>query len=89
MSTIAFHTLNRAVLEFVVEHRDDDPVLATMQRAITELSRQAANIALDRSKRVLAIEISEEVLRVLLSYIYDEYPEEFRTFPPVSGFTRL
>lgn len=88
MSTQDFQTLNSAVLEFVVKHRDTDPLLTTMQRTITELSRQAADIALDLSKRLLAIEMSMDVLRVLLGYISAEYPEEFRTFPPVSGFTQ-
>ena len=88
MADKAFHILNNAVLEFVVKHRDTDPVVATMQHAITELSQQAADSTLDLSKRILAVDMSTHVVRVLLVYISQEYPEEFRTFPPVSGFTR-
>lgn len=88
MADKAFHMLNNVVLEFVVKHRDTDPVVATMQRAITELSQQAADSTLDLSKRILAVDMSNDVLRVLLGYISQEYPKEFKAFPPVSGFTR-
>ena len=88
MSDKAFHMLNNVVLEFVVKHRDVDPVVATMQRTITELSRQTADLTLDFSKRILTIGMAANVLRVLLDYISEEYPEEYKALPPVSGFTR-
>ena len=88
MSDKAFHMLNDAVLEFVVKHRDTDPVVATMQRTLTDLSQQAADSTLSLSKRILAVDIADEILRVLLNYISQEYPKVFRTLPPVAGFTR-
>ena len=87
MADKAFHMLNTAVLEFVAKHRDTDPVVATMQRTITELAKQSADSTLDLSKRIMAVDMSWDVLRVLLGYISQEYPKEFRAFPPVSGFT--
>ena len=88
MSDKAFDMLNNAVLEFVVKHRDVDPVVATMQRTITELSRQAADTTLDLSKRLMSVDMADKVLRALLGYIEQEYPEEYKALPPVSGFTR-
>ena len=87
MANEAFHTLNNAVIEFAIEYRDSDPLVATMQRTITELSRQAVDIASDLSKRLLAIEMAMDVLRVLLGYIEQEYPKEYRALPPAPGFT--
>ena len=88
MANKAFDMLNNAVLEFVVKHRDDDPVVATMQRTITELSVLPANVSLDLSKRILAVDMATEMLRALLRYIEQEYPEEYKALPLVSGFTR-
>ena len=79
--------MNDAVIEFVVKHRDTDPMLATMQRTITELSVHFADVSLDLSKRLMSVDLADKVLRALLSYIEQEYPEEFRTLPPASGFT--
>ena len=88
MSDKTFDMLNDAVIEFAVKHRDVDPVVATMQRTITELSRQVADSMLDLSKRILAVDMAGEALRTLLGYIEQEYPEEYKALPPVSGFTR-
>ena len=88
MSDKTFDTLNDAVIEFVVKHRDVDPVVATMQRTITELSVLPANVSLDLSKRILAVDMATEMLRALLRYIEQEYPEEYKVLPLVSGFTR-
>ena len=88
MTDKAFDMLNNAVIEFVVKHQDTDPVVATMQRAITELSQQTADTTLDLSKRMMVVKMTLGMLRVLIGYISVEYPNEFRTFPPVSGFTR-
>ena len=88
MSDKSFEMLDNAVRRFVAKHRDVDPVIATMQRTITELARQAADLSLDLSKRMMTVVMSEDVLHVLLDYIREEYPNEFRNFPPVSGFTR-
>ena len=88
MADKTFDMLNNAVLKFVVKHRDVDPVVATMQRTITELSRQAADLTLDFSKRILTVGMAANVLRVLLDYISEEYPEEYKALPPVSGFTQ-
>ena len=88
MTDEAFHMLSNAVIEFVIKHRDTDPVVATMQRTITELSHQTADTTLDLSKRLIVVEIATEVLHVLICYISVEYPKEFRNFPPVSEFTR-
>ena len=82
-----FRKMNDAVLEFVVKHRDSDPLVATMQRTITELSAHYADITLDLSKRLMSVDLADKVLRALLSYIEQEYPEEYKAFPPVSGFT--
>ena len=87
MPTQDFQTLNSAVIEFVVKHRDTDPMLATMQHTLTELSQQAADIALDLSKRLISVDIAYKVLRALLDYIEQEYPEEYKALPPASGFT--
>ena len=88
MSDTTFDMLNNAVLKFVVKHRDVDPVVATMQHTITELARQAADTSLALSKRILAFDMSTDVLRALLDYISEEYPEEYKALPPVSGFTQ-
>ena len=88
MADKSFKMLDNEVRRFVAKHRDVDPVIATMQRTITELARQAADLSLDLSKRILAIVMSTDVLQVLLDYIEQEYPEEYKAFPPVSGFTR-
>ena len=87
MANEAFHKMNDAVIEFIIDYRDSDPLVATMQRAITELSHQAADTTLDLSKRLLSVDMAYEVLRTLLGYIEQEYPEEYKALPPASGFT--
>ena len=79
--------MNDAVIEFVVKHRDTDPLVATMQRTITELSVHFADVSLDLSKRLMSVDLADKVLRALLSYIEQEYPEEYKALPPASGFT--
>ena len=87
MANKAFQKMNSAVLEFVVKHRDVDPVVATMQRTITELSVHFANVSLDLSKRLMSVDMADKVLRALLDYIEQEYPEEYKALPPAPGFT--
>ena len=87
MANEDFRKMNDAVIEFVVKHRDTDPMLATMQRTITELSVHFADVSLDLSKRLMSVDLADKVLRALLSYIEQEYPEEYKALPPASGFT--
>ena len=88
MSNEAFHTMNNAVIEFAIDYRDSDPLVATMQRVLTELSVHYTNVSFVLSKRLISVDIAEKVLRALLDYIEQEYPEEYKALPPVSGFTR-
>ena len=87
MASEAFHKKNNAVIKFVIDYRDSDPLLATMQSALTELAVHSANVSLDLSKRLMSVDMAAKVLRVLLDYIEQEYPEEYKALPPASGFT--
>ena len=87
MANEAFNKMNNAVIEFIIDYRDSDPLVATMQRALTELAAHSVNVSLDLSKRLLSVDMAYEVLRTLLGYIEQEYPEEYKALPPASGFT--
>ena len=87
MANEAFNKMNDAVIEFIIDYRDSDPLVATMQRALTELAAHSVNVSLDLSKRLLSVDMAYEVLRTLLGYIEQEYPEEYKALPPASGFT--
>ena len=87
MANEAFNKMNDAVIEFILDYRDSDPLVATMQRALTELAAHSVNVSLDLSKRLLSVDMAYEVLRTLLGYIEQEYPEEYKALPPASGFT--
>ena len=87
MANEAFNKMNNAVIEFIIDYRDSDPLVATMQRALTELAAHSVNVSLDLSKRLMSIDMAYEVLRTLLGYIEQEYPEEYKALPPASGFT--
>ena len=87
MANEAFNKMNKAVIEFILDYRDSDPLLATMQRALTELAAHSGDVSLGLSKRLLSFDMAYEVLRALLGYIEQEYPEEYKALPPASGFT--
>ena len=87
MDNEAFHKMYKAVIEFAIDYRDSDPLVATMQRVLTELSVHYSNVSLVLSKRLISVDIAYKVLRALLDYIEQEYPEEYKALPPASGFT--
>ena len=87
MANEAFNKMNKAVIEFILDYRDSDPLLATMQRALTELAAHSGDVSLGLSKHLLSFDMAYEVLRALLGYIEQEYPEEYKALPPASGFT--
>ena len=87
MANEAFNKMNKAVIEFILDYRDSDPLLATMQRVLTELAAHYGDFSLSLSKRLLSFDIAHEVLRSLLGYIEQEYPEQYKALPPASGFT--
>ena len=87
MANEAFHTLNNAVIEFAIEYRDSDPLVATMQRVLTELSVHFTDASLILSKRLISVDMADKVLRALLGYIEQEYPEEYKALPLTPGFT--
>ena len=82
-----FRKMNDAVIEFIIDYQDSDPLVATMQRTITELSVHFADVSLVLSKRLISVDLADKVLRALLNYIEQEYPEEYKALPPASGFT--
>ena len=87
MANEDFRKMNDAVIEFIIDYRDSDPLVATMQCALTELSVHFVDVSLDLSKRLMSLDMAYKVLRVLLGYIEQEYPEEYKALPPASGFT--
>ena len=89
MANEAFNKMNDAVIEFILDYRDSDPLVAKMQRAITELAAHYGDVSLSLSKRLLSFDMADKLLRALLGYIEQEYSEEFRTFPHVSVHSTL
>ena len=88
MANKAIQKMNDAVIEFIIDYRDSDPLVATMQCALKELAVHSADVSLGLSKRLMSVDMADKVLRALLGYIEQEYPEEYKALPPVSGFTR-
>ena len=77
MSTKGLQDLNSKMMRFVKEHKSDE-IVVTLQTSITSMAKLSANTKLPFSQRITATEIAQEFLDLLVDYIAQEYPEDYK-----------